>query len=363
MSKTHKLFRKSARLFINILTRIFLFFVRITARILGFIFQQTQSLEGWWIGRSASQNMQIYSSGCSEKICIYASFQKSFSSMLQIHLAELQHQGFAIIFISNLPIDNIFQSQLRPFVHVIITRTNFGRDFAAYKAGYEYALSNDFFGANQLLFTNDTIVFPIIPTNRFWLDLDDLKAGVVGPFISYSPIRHLQSFFILVKNGLFREKIFSDFWASYKNPNARMQVINQGELGFSKHLDKVGIVFEGVVHPDKIEEMNQSTNRILERLQQHFKFSSLVDFIQYSFKALNPSHALSLIAVKSLQIPLLKKDLLSRGTLQPQELLKALSEMGCDPEFQDRVFQELRIKKLPYEKTIIQRILELTGAK
>jgi hypothetical protein len=82
----------------NILTRIFLFFVRITAPILGFIFQQTQSLEGWWIGRSASQNMQIYSSRSSEKICIYASFQKSYSSLLQIHLEELHHQGFAIIF-------------------------------------------------------------------------------------------------------------------------------------------------------------------------------------------------------------------------------------------------------------------------
>jgi hypothetical protein len=363
MLKTYKIFRKSARRFININTRIFLFFVHVTARVLGFIFQLTQSLEGRWIARSASQNILVYSDESTEKICIYASFQKSFSPILQMHLEELQQQGFAIIFISNLPIDEIFKGQLAPFVHAMITRANFGRDFAAYKAGYEYALSKKFFGADQLLFTNDTIVFPIIPTNKFWRDLDDLKADIVGPYVSYSPIRHLQSFFILVKNGVFREKIFSDFWTSYKNPNARMQVIKQGELGFSKYLDQVGIIFEGVVHPNKIEEMNESSNRILERLQQHFKFSALKDFIQYTFKALNPSHALSLIAVKSLRIPLLKKDLLSRGTLQPQELLETLSEIGCDPEFQDKIFQELRVKKLPSEKGIIQRVLELTGAK
>jgi len=336
---------------------------KVFAKILSYFLVFTQNIEGWLIQRHSTQNVQEFSNKLTQKVCIFAAFQKSFTPMLERQLKELHQQGFFIVFVSNLPVDQEFRVKLEGLIDVLIIRSNYGRDFAAYKTGYEYAHGKDFFGAQQLLFTNDTIIFPLGVTQTFWQELIDLSADVVGPFISQSPSLHLQSFFILVKNGLFRDEVFATFWDSYKNPNARMSVIRKGELGFSKYLNHQGISFEGLVNPKRVSEMDKDGNTILKSYQKHPRFNSWEIFIQNAFKYSNPSHAFSLIALKSLQVPMLKKDLLSRGTIQKDELFSVLTEMHFDEEIQQEIFEELSIKKPPSEKNMLIKILEQSGAK
>jgi hypothetical protein len=351
------------KLILRFINKIIRILFKVFAKILSYLLIFTQNLEGWFIQRHATQSVQEFSNKLMHKVCIYAAFQKSFTPILERQLRELYQQGFFIVYVSNLPISQDFQKELESLVHVIITRPNYGRDFAAYKTGYEYALSKDFFGAEQLLFTNDTIIFPLGVTQTFWQELIDLSADVVGPFISQSPSLHLQSFFILVKNSLFRDEVFATFWNSYKNPNARMSVIRQGELGFSKYLTHQGISFEGLVNLKRVKAMSKDGNNILKSYQKHKRFNTWEIFIENAFKYANPSHAFSLIALKSLQVPMLKKDLLSRGSIQKDELFSVLTEMHFDEEIQQEIFEELSIKKPPSEKNMLTKILEQSGAK
>ena len=142
-----------------------------------------------------------------------------------------------------------------------------------------------------------------------------------------------------------------------------MSVIRQGELGFSKHLTNEDISFEGLVNPKRVSGLNKDENSILKSYQKHKRYSSWEIFIHNAFKYANTSHAFSLIALKSLQVSMLKKDLLSRGTIQKDELFTALNEMHIDDEFQQEIFEELRIKKQPSEKSMLTKILEQSGAK
>lgn len=296
----------------------------------------------------------------SERVCIFAAFQKKMTSSLRLQLSELKSQGFYIIFVSNLPIDEIFEDALRGYVGTIIIRDNYGRDFAGYRDGYRYAKKNNFYGASELLFMNDTIIFPLYDTSTFWEECRLMPEKIVGSFKSFIPSIHLQSFFILCKDNIFRLKSFALFWDQYKNPNARVSVIMQGEIGLSRYLVREGIDFDGFINPIKLHKLTKNHN--LSRESKIWR-RLIKARTTYAFEQGNPSHHLALISFEYLDLPMIKKDLLSKKSIHIFELLEALEKKSISSELLKEVLKELLIKKLPMQKSFFEKLAETLSIK
>jgi len=89
----------------------------------------------------------------------------------------------------------------------------------------------------------------------------------------------------------------------------------------------------------------------------------LLNLYSEGFELHNPSHIFSLYAVISENIPMLKKDLLSRGTLMMHEIISVLEGQGHNLNDIEIFLSELMAKPLPSQKNMITKFLESIGAK
>lgn len=213
-----------------------------------------QNLQGFKVRLlSGPPNIDIVKAGITgaESVCIFAAFSKSAGLSLLSQIQEIYERGYTIIFVSNLPVDATFKSLILPYVSVIIQRPNYGRDFAAYKEGFQYVCSNCP-NANSVIFTNDTFLLPVVSGDSFWEELSRNSADLYGAFLSFVPTSHVQSFFFRVNKNLFWSENYKKFWNGYKTFNSRFHTIKNGELMHSKIVINSGAKISAYIEPYSI---------------------------------------------------------------------------------------------------------------
>lgn len=307
------------------------------------------------------------------KVAVLSSFQSKPTLSIEMQLRELEQQGFDIVTVSNAKVSPELLELYRTYSCVVITRPNIARDFGAYKAGYLFLLSNGYLdNTSELLFINDTILFPVMSTGSFWKRLYSSDFDIVSPFESFSPRHHLQSFFILCKNKIHLEKDFKSYWMNYFEWNSRRHAINTGEIGFSQKMKKSGFrlgalvtalslsqLFEGNID-DVLLALEIDQNLLIECYKQEDKkqiiHAAAERELAQLYERANPSHSLALLSVWLLDIPLLKKDLVYRGSISLLELLRAHKRLGLDIDINEltKIYLD---KGLPASHSVMDRFL------
>jgi rhamnosyltransferase len=211
-----------------------------------------------------------------KRICIFYGYQKSITEQLESQLKDIKNNDFRIIYVTNLNISNLMLEDLKEYADVLIQRPNYGRDFAGYKAGYDFIIENKINTVIDLLFTNDTIVFPLKNTEIFWNNLFSHDSVITGPFISYQISKHIQSFFILCKQQICLSKDFKNFWKNYPSPNSRSRVISLGEIGFSNWMLNKGIKIGGIIDEYSIANI-KITRELMHLIPNSYKVNHKLD--------------------------------------------------------------------------------------
>ncbi|MBU3641077.1 rhamnan synthesis F family protein [Polynucleobacter sp. Fuers-14] len=321
-------------------------------------------LLGFWYKITGKTTITVFDNNIliSKKICIFYGYQNNLSILLEKHLCDLLSRKFKIIYVTNLILNRPMLDALSKYVDIVIQRPNYGRDFSGYKAGYNYLIKSGIEQCDELLFTNDTVIYPIINADQFWDELRASESKVVGPFISYQRQMHIQSFFILCKDRIHLSDAFKNFWSEYSEPNSRDRVIKHGEIGFSNHLSLNGIRFDGVVDAKSITNISTKTiNNDL--IPEYFKrLYSKFDPALYQYQHNNPSHLYALFSVKYFNVPLVKKDLLSRGTFSLTEFFIKMNHLDTIID-KEEMRIELIKKGLPsFEDKFRNKVLSWIGA-
>jgi len=265
---------------------------------------------------------------CNTKtICIFYGYQKFVNVSLEKQLEDLALNNFYIIYVTNLQLSEDMKNFLSTYCQVLIERPNYGRDMAGYKSGFLFIQRPEFSSVVELIFMNDTILYPIFDSYLFWQNLRGLDGDIVAPFGSYQIEYHLQSFLMLCKNSAHKNPNFINYWENYKSPNTRQMAIHQGELGFSRHMLKVGFSLNSLINPFSIsKDINE--NKINKSFipNNYFKYyGKKKNFLLSAFQDGNPSHIFSLIGLEYYAIPLLKKDLVSRNTVSLVEIFSKIN--------------------------------------
>lgn len=306
------------------------------------------------------------------KVAILSCFQSSPSFSIEIQLRELRGRGFDIVTVSNAKVSPELLELYRAYSCVVINRPNIARDFGAYKAGYLFLLSNGYLeNVSELLFINDTILFPVMDTNSFWNSIESSEFDIVAPFESFTPKYHLQSFFILCKNKIHLEKDFQAYWKTYFEWNSRRHAISAGEVGFSQKMIKSGFSLGALVSALSLNQLFERIDDVLllldieqslliecykEEDKKQIIHSAAEKSLAKLYETANPSHSLALLSVSLLQIPILKKDLVYRGTISLLELTRAHKTMELDIEVKELTKFYLE-KGLPASHTLMDKFL------
>ena len=307
----------------------------------------------------------------SASIAIFACYPGHADPTMPWQLAELRRAGFEILLVANRRLDPALTALYAPYAQTIIERPNIGRDIGAYRDGYLHLQQLGLLeGLDELLLINDTLVFPLFDATTFWRDLRALPYAVTGPYENFSLGRHLQSFMILMRQGVPSHPAVRAFWNGYRPVDTRLHAVRKGEVGFSRALRRAGISFgplcDALYMIDALPAQTEDA-RLLETLMQ-LKLDAPPDILgrpPAEQRALlqrelgrrstdsNVSHSAGLFLAARGVLPLLKKDLLSRGTANPADLwwLRGVAEVDLL-----LVLQALKEKRLRVERSLFEQI-------
>jgi len=117
----------------------------------------------------------------------------------------------------------------------ILIRPNIGRDFGAYKFGFEYLMKTKK-SFNYVYFLNDSIIY----TPTFSKVMNEIAKHDDIPwkclFVNTQHYVHAQSFFLRFSKEIVNSKAFRNFWHKYYPTFQRRKTIRYGEQELSKIL-------------------------------------------------------------------------------------------------------------------------------
>ena len=273
-------------------------------------------------------------------------------NMLKI-ISILKELDVQVILVSNGALSDSSISDLGEVCNVVIEQSNAGRDFGAFKTGFEYLKQQPLYNTDKIIFMNDSTL--ILPDNFKLMMKKALSTdwNFLGATENYEKIFHVSSYFFGVSKKIFQSDWFGDFWKSYKRISYRGYTINSGEIKLSKLIIDKGffplVLFPSTEVGDKILEeykkLRTSNNNYHNSsvIMDILNFT-LLDSTQNNTYKLNFSEIITLLSTQSnihrfnlfmilyMDFPFLKRDLVKRGIVQPVtlELLFKKSQLNID---------------------------------
>ncbi|MEV8465311.1 rhamnan synthesis F family protein [Fluviibacterium sp. DFM31] len=165
-------------------------------------------------------------------------------------LDALARHDYALFFVVNGALPDSDLAALRDRGFAVMTRPNIGYDFGGYRDGIAYLRVSGALPA-QLLVMNDTLWLPAMDgpdTLAAFAQMDAPYAALCN--FPYRPGRgrdpaltgqtHAASFLFRVSREVLDSAAFARFWSGYTLSAAKAQVLERGEVGFSKAMSEAG---------------------------------------------------------------------------------------------------------------------------
>lgn len=297
-----------------------------------------------------------------KKFCIIATniFKDGNFNILE-YLKCLKKNKYVIILINSG--NKIEDKKIENLIDVIIIKSFFGRDFLSYKLGY-FFLRKEVQKIEEVIFCNDSIF--VIP-KRLNILLNKIKA-IKADHIALSEIYefhyHFVSWFFVVREKLFYNNNFFNFWKNYQPNSNRRLGVSQGEVGLTQSIFNSNINSE-ILYPTAnvfklIDKLNSSNLKILKNYINYNLNDPLFSYLKDTkqiFKFIaerrNFIHCYNLILIKYLNFPFLKKDILYRTGIDISQLEATTSYFNHS----ENILNFFLIKGVAKEQNGIKHIL------
>lgn len=301
-------------------------------------------------GRSARESTK-------NKACIFAAYHNSEQAPASNinYIKSLHACGFRIFYIHNSQLTDQAVNSLTPFCEQIISRSNIGQDFGAWKDGYIYCLENQLLTNTEwLLLCNDSNFFlggshAKTFINAFEAKLSNKKSDLIALNKNYECWQHYQSYFLCFHSRIFTKQEFNKFWKQYLPLNNRFHAIKKGEIALTRNIigtSSTSILFDSPKLYQAIADNTSSAEDILQYLPKNSLGSLRIPWEDLSrpinkvylqqvlayLDSHNPGHAYALLWVKFLKSPFLKKDLYRQGVFSLPQIMSMLNNEDIDNE-------------------------------
>ena len=166
----------------------------------------------------------------------------------------------------------------------ILVRENKGIDFWAYKAGIEHLGYDTLAQYDELILTNCTCYGPIRPFDEMFNDMKsrycdfwgitqhpDSDFRVIKNKKSTKVIRHIQSYFIVLKKNLFMSKAFKNYWEQLRQVKNLLEAVGYHEIHFTKYFEDMGFKSDSYIDLKKYEDYTDNPMLISDKLLKEDK--------------------------------------------------------------------------------------------
>jgi lipopolysaccharide biosynthesis protein len=170
---------------------------------------------------------------------IFAHYDKNnkIENYVIFYLKELKKIAKNIVFVSDCNLNEEEIVKLSNITHHIIAKRHGEYDFGSYKYGYLYAKENNLLNTEELILANDSCFGPLISFENIWNEINKKECDFWG--INQNDIDvdfHIQSFFMVFKENVFKNELFDNFITSIKKQENKDEIIKKYEIGLSKLL-------------------------------------------------------------------------------------------------------------------------------
>lgn len=176
------------------------------------------------------------------QVCIFVSYAPdgAIKPYVRLHLAALRRWGFALLLILN--VDRKPDHPIPGHADILdglVVRHNAGFDFGAWADAFR--VFPTLWSARSVALVNDSIFGPVIEADalirRALADPSDLVGMTENPEIT----PHLQSYFLLLKNGALARPEARALWTRTGNPPTKQQAIRRYEVPLTAAYRQLGL--------------------------------------------------------------------------------------------------------------------------
>jgi rhamnosyltransferase len=175
------------------------------------------------------------------RACFFAHYDRDgiIDDYVVHYIKELKKVCNHIIFASVSNVSKEEQKKLDGLVKTFINRDNEGYDFGSWRDGIKSIGFENLSQYTEIVLANDSCYGPIYDIEKMFSTMyqaKDLDAWSI--IISYQGTKHMQSYFLVLRQKVFQQQFFVDFFKSVGNRSYKIEYIQQFELGFSKLIIK-----------------------------------------------------------------------------------------------------------------------------
>lgn len=190
-----------------------------------------------------------------ERILLYVHFNKCnhISGHVFYQLEQLKPLFSKILFISNSSLSNEDKCRLIEDLGIsdLLERDNRGFDFAAWRDGINWLGFDTLENSDSLTLINDTCFGPLWDLAPIYQHFEeDLQVDFWG-MTNFRKTRyfeeHLQSYFVIFKQSVLKDKAFREFWSQVEDFADVQDVIDHYETQFTKRFVEAGFRYQSLL--------------------------------------------------------------------------------------------------------------------
>jgi hypothetical protein len=302
------------------------------------------------------------------KIALFVGFSEDLTLSNRAYLQTLISAGYAVMYISNCPLQPSGRDGLAALVWRLFERHNMGRDVGAFRDGVLWLEEQGWLAKiKTLIIANDSMQF--LPGRYAQSLINELHAFESsdddGLFSHISQIHytHFQSYFQALKPAIFRSSLFLGFWHDYVPLSHRGHCIFNGEIALSinvyRRFKNVRVLYTSNALLGVLEKLlaegrgisGQTALRLMPSLARtvqrgHAGYSlnqvldkgenkePLVGWVLFCLAEViennNPSHVAAFLYPLYLNCPLVKQDLCVAGSFSLAQAISLYEEALLD---------------------------------
>jgi hypothetical protein len=368
----------------NNLKKIFTLFIRIIIRNIYFFLDRIEYYTRIFFKKKNSVFLSNKSDKNKLTLAIFAIYKpKGLDFIIKRSITYLSNNAIKVIIVAPHSLSEIDLEFLNSRGCTTLVRSNFGRDFGSYQCGVFYLLNNMHLlnSIDNILFINDSIIFPIKENDNNLLEILNLPYQVVGITENYNYHWHISSYFILFKKEIFLHEEIKKFWKGYVPYSSRFHAISKGEVFLGKIMQKISCSYKVIYGGKELLEFFISNMycknfyefhdlihknitykdiRILDKIDIEKNFD-LKNF-SYLIESQSVMHIFALALIEYMNCFVMKKDICYRGYFPLNYIVQYVSTINKNVNFLEALSVELKEKGLPCSLTLFNRILYLAGA-
>ena len=223
--------------------------------------------EGYNSGKSCSMEIAV-------KLALYAHYSERATVDLYVlfYLRKLRELSFQICFVSNSPIPQSKEQELREICERVIQRDNSGYDFGMWQQALaEFSLDQ----IDELLLTNSSIIGPLHPLEPLWKRETLSGCDFWGLTDNDEYGNHVQSYFLVLRRQVLEHPCFPQFWRSVLPYANRQMVIQCYEVGLTSWLQQHGFRWKVIFLQEDFVCQWLSARPVTEKLKDRIRPAQL----------------------------------------------------------------------------------------